>query len=611
MRLIGRVLRGVWHVLDGVRKVLHLVLLLFIFAIVLMALRGSVPYLPREAALVLAPQGDLVEELSGDPLDRAISRAMGEDRPETRLHDLVEVIDAAAEDGRVKALVLDLGGLEGAGLPKLQDVAAALGRFRDGGKKIFAWGSEFDQRQYYLAAQADEVYLDPFGSVLVQGYGYFRPYLKGAVDKLGVEVNVFRAGNYKSATDTFTRADMSPEDREEAGVWLAALWEAWKADVARARDLEPEALQDYADRAAEDLVEVGGDLAQYALNRGLVDGLLTEEQFAERVAEVAGSDPDTHSFRAMDWSSYLTVLRSEQALQAGSAQNVAVAVAAGEMLDGEQAPGIVGGDSFAALLRDLRHDDEVQAVVLRIDSPGGSMYAAERIRREVAALRDAGKPVVVSMGSVAASAGYYIAAPADRIYAAPTTLTGSIGVFLVFPTFETTLGKLGITQDGFGTTELAGAWQLDRKLDPEFAAVLEAGVQDAYRKFLGVVAEGRRRPVEEVASLAEGRVWSGGDARQNGLVDELGSLDEAISAAARLAGLGEDHGVVWAQPPLTWQEALALRMRSALGRGLDLLGLQAPTLPLTAAAAVPRDLRPVLELAREGRPVYWCPCRVR
>jgi protease-4 len=611
MRLVGRLLRGVWHVLDGVRKVLHLVLLLFIFALVLLAFRGSVPYLPREAALVLAPQGDVVEELSGDPLDRALGRATGEDRVETRLQDLVEVIDAAAGDGRVKALVLDLGGMEGAGLPQLQDIAAAIARFRESGKKVFAWGSYFDQRQYYLAAQADEVYLDPFGAVLIQGYGYFRPYLKGAADKLGVEVNVFRAGGFKSATDTFTRTDMSPEDREEARAWLGALWDGWKADVAKARELEPDALQAYADRAAEDLASVGGDLAQYAQSRGLVDGLMTEEQFAERVAEEAGSDLDTHSYRAVDWEPYLTVLRSEEALHARPDRNVAVAVASGEMLDGEQAPGRIGGESFAALLRDLRFDDDVQAVVLRIDSPGGSMYAAERIRREVAALREAGKPVVVSMGTVAASAGYYIAAPADRIFAAPTSITGSIGVFLIFPTFEATLGKLGITQDGFGTTELSGAWQLERKLDPEFAAVLDAGVQDAYRKFLAVVAEGRQRSAEEVDSIAQGRVWSGRDARQNGLVDEFGSLDDAIGAAARLAELGEDYGVTWAQPPLTWQEALALRMQSAVGHGLDALGLNLPGLPFAAGAVTPPDLRPLLELAREGRPLYWCPCRVQ
>lgn len=610
MRVIGGLLRGIWRALDGVRKVLHLVLLLFLFGLLFFALRDSVPYIPREAALVLAPQGQVVEELTGDPLDRALGRVTGDGRAETRLHDLVDVIDAAADDRRVKALVLDLGSMEGAGLPKLQDIAAALGRFRESGKKVLAWGSYYDQRQYYLAAHADEVYLDPFGAVLIDGYGYYRQYLKGAADKLGVEVNVFRAGQFKSATDTYTRADMSPEDRQEASAWLGALWDGWKADVAKARRLEPEALQAYADRAAEDLGEVGGDLAQYALSRGLVDGLLTDEQFSERVAREAGTDPDTHGYRAVDFGPYLTVLRSEESIRKAPDRSVAVVVASGEILDGQHGPGRVGGETLAALLRELRHDDEVRAIVLRIDSPGGSMYASEIIRREVAALRAAGKPVVASMSSVAASGGYYIAAQADRIFAAPGTITGSIGVFMVLPTFETTLGKLGITYDGFGTTELSGAWRLERKLAPEFAAILQSAVNDAYRKFLGVVSQGRERPIEEVDGIAQGRVWSGTDAKAAGLVDEFGGLDAAVEAAAKLADLGDDYAVTWPQPALTWQEALAMRLRGTLGRGVDLLGLKSPELPLAPAALMPRELRLLLELGRDGQPIYWCPCRV-
>jgi protease IV len=610
MRVIGGLLRGIWHALDGVRKVLHLVLLLFLFGLLFFALRDSVPFVPSEAALVFAPQGRIVEELTGDPLDRAIGRVTGEGRAEARLHDLVDVIDAAAGDDRVKALVLDLGSMQGAGLPKLQDIAAALGRFRATGKKVLAWGSYFDQRQYYLAAHADEVYLDPFGAVLIDGYGYYRQFLKGTADKLGVEVNVFRAGEFKSAADTFTRSDMSPEDRKEASAWLGALWDGWKADVAKARRVEPEALQAYADRAAEDLGEVGGDLAQYALSRGLVDGLLTEEQFVERVAQEAGTDPDTHGYRAVDWEPYLTVLRSEERIRATPDRSVAVAVASGEILDGQRGPGRVGGETLAALLRELRHDDAVSAVVLRIDSPGGSMYASEVIRREIAALRSAGKPVVASMSSVAASGGYYIAAHADRIYAAPATITGSIGVFMVLPTFEKTLGKLGITSDGFGTTELSGAFDLERRLNPELAAILESSVSHAYRQFLGVVSQGRQRPIEEVDGIAQGRVWSGADAKAAGLVDEFGGLQDAIVAAAGLAGLGEDYGVTWPQPTLTWQEALALRLRGTLGRGLDLLGLQSPELPLTPAGLMPRELRMLLELGQDGNPVYWCPCQV-
>lgn len=610
MRAIGKLLRGTWRALDGVRKVLHLVLLLFIFGVVVAALRDSVPYLPREAALVIAPQGAIVEELSGDPLERALARVTGDERPETRLHDLLEVIAAARDDRRVTALVLDLQGMGGAGLPKLQEIGRAIDAFRESGKPVYAWGAWLDQRQYFLAARADEVYLDPHGAVLLEGFGYFRQYLKGAADKLGAEVNVFRAGTHKSAPDTFTRSDMAPDDREEAGVWLGGLWDGWKADVAAARGLEPAALQAYVDRMATDLGETGGDLAQYAQARGLVDGLLSREQFEQRVAEVAGRDRDTHGFRSMDWQPYLTVLRSEARLRQQPERNVGVVVAAGEILDGEQPPGRVGGETLSALLREARFDDAISAVVLRIDSPGGSMYASELVQREVALLRAAGKPVVASMSGVAASGGYYIAARADRIVAEPTTITGSIGVYLIVPTFQATLGKLGITTDGIGTTALAGSASLARDLDPDLAAVLQAAVQDAYRKFVALAAEGRGRPYDEIAGIAEGRVWTGRDAQAAGLVDELGGFDAAVAAAARLAQLGEDHGVIWLQPSLGWREQLALRMRGALAATLDGLGLRARPQPLSPRRLFSPGLQATLELAASGRPLYWCPCRI-
>jgi protease-4 len=507
-------------------------------------------------------------------------------------------------------VVLDLGALERAGLPALQDIASALTTFRESGKKVYAWGGWFDQRQYYLAAQADEVYLDPYGTVIIEGYGYFRQYLKGAADKLAVDVHVFKVGTHKSAPDTFTRSDMSPEDREEAQRWVGALWEAWKDGVATARGLEPAVLQRYADEAGSGVREVDGDLAQYALSNELVDGLKTYEQFEEVVGQEAGWDDDEQSFRSVDWRSYLAVLHSERALHQSAEHNVAVVVASGEILDGEQPPGTVGGDTLSGLLRDLRYDDTVDAVVLRIDSPGGSMFASEQIRREVDALQDEGKPVVASMASVAASGGYYIAAPADRIFAAPTTITGSIGVFAMFPTFEKTLGKIGITSDGFGTTALAGAGRLDRDLNPQLGQVLQAGVEHAYRKFVGMVAEERGRAFDEVDGIAQGRVWSGGDARAAGLVDEFGGLQEAIEAAAALGELPEGYGVEWVEPGLSWQDMLALRLRSAMARALSWTGIRLDVPRVPFVDPVVREVRNLLELGATGRPVYWCPCRV-
>jgi protease-4 len=607
---IGSFFKGIWRALDGFRKVLHLILLLAIFGILFAATRSSLPYVPGSAALVLAPEGAIVEQLSGDPLDRAIRDAMGEGQPETRLQDLLDVIEAAADDGRVSAMVLDLSSLQRAGMPALQDLGKAVDEFRASGKKVFAWAGYFDQRQYFLAAHADEVYLDPYGAVIIEGFGYFRQYLKGAADKLGVDIHIFKVGVHKSAPDIFTRADMSPEDREEARVWLTSLWDAWKTDVAKARGLEPKALQDYADKAGAGVRAAQGDLAQYASSSGLVDGLKTQEQFEDVVSEEAGYDETEHNFKSVDWRSYLAVLRSERALHKDADHNVGVVVASGEILNGEQPPGTVGGKTLSDLLREARYDDSIDAVVLRIDSPGGSMYASEMIRREIEALQEAGKPVVASMSSIAASGGYYIAAPTARIFAAPTTITGSIGIYAIFPTFDRTLDKIGITSDGIGTTGLAGAGRIDRSLNPQLGEILQSSIEFGYRRFVSMVASKRERPFEEIDSIAQGRVWSGADAKDAGLVDEFGNLDDAIETAAQLGQLKGDYGVKWVEPSLTWRQALALRMRMAAASGLKWTGFDIGPARLPLPDSATAEVRRLLELGAQGHPIYWCPCRV-
>jgi protease-4 len=607
LRALWSVVKGVWIALDGLRKVLHLVLLLMLFGALLAAGQTELPFVPDDAALVLSPQGYLVEELSGDPLDRALSRATGGDRAETRIRDLVDVVDEARDDDRIQALVLDLEGLEGAGLPLLQDLAQSIRWFREGGKKVYAYGEAFSQRQYFLAAEADEVYLDPMGYVLLEGYGYFRTYFGGTLDKLAVDVNVFKVGSYKSAPEAWTRTDMSPEDREDARVWVNALWDTYKTDVGAARDLDPALIQAYADEAAEGVRATGGDLAQYALARGLVDGLKTRQEFEEIVAKVTGEDEDT-GYTAVDWQGYLPYVRSERALREHGDEKVGVIVASGEILDGEHSPGIVGGDSLSKLLREARKDDDLAAVVLRIDSPGGSIMASEVIRREVAALRASGKPIVASMGTVAASGGYYIAMDADRIIAAPATITGSIGVFAVIPTFQRTLDKIGVTNDGFGTTRLSGQTDLDRALGTESKQILQASVEHAYRTFVEKVAHSRKRRPEEIDSLAQGRVWTGADALAAGIVDELGGVDDAIAEAAKLAGLEDDYEVEWIEQELSWRDALALQLRRVAAWVVDVVAPRQVQLPEFGSALA--RARALLALAAEGRPVYLCNCRV-
>jgi protease IV len=608
MRAFGAFIKGFLYALDGLRKVLHLVLLLIIFGALLAVTHTALPIMPGSAALDLAPVGRIVEEESGDPLDRALGEITGEDGRETRIRDLVDVVDHARDDERIRALVLDLDGLDRAGLPALQDLARSIKWFRESGKKVYAHGLIFTQRQYYLAAQADEVYLDPFGFVLLDGYAYYRSYLRGAVDKFAVDVNVFKIGSHKSAPDTWTRSDMSREDRESAKVWVGALWDSYKADVAAARELEPDLIQAYADEAATGVKATGGDLAQYALARGLVDGLKTREEFEKIVAGVAGEDEDSGSYKVVDWRPYLSIVRSDEALAGSEDQNVAVVVASGEILDGEQPPGNVGGDTLADQLRELRKDDDYQAVVLRIDSPGGSIMASEVIRREVAALVASGKPVVVSMGTVAASGGYYIAMNANRIIAAPTTITGSIGVFAIIPTFQRTLAKIGVTNDGFGTTDLAGATDIDRELGAEARQILQASVEHSYKTFVDGIARARGRRPEEIESLAQGRVWTGADARAAGIVDELGGVDEAIAEAAKLARLDEDYGVVWIERSLSWRDVIAMRLRVAaawLVRAISPRRAQSP-----GFGSAMKEIRGLLELAAQGRPVYLCNCRV-
>ncbi|HLW22902.1 MAG TPA: signal peptide peptidase SppA [Steroidobacteraceae bacterium] len=600
----------VWRILDGIRKTLHLLVLLVIFGFLLAALHTSVPSVPRSAALVLAPEGELVEQLSSAPLRRAIGQASGGPAPETLLRDVIDAIQAAKTDSRIKLIVLDLGNLSPSGLSKLQEVGAALRDFRASGKRVVASADSLDQTQYYLAAQAGEVYLDPLGLVFVDGFSYYRLFFKDAIDRLGVDVNVFRAGTFKSYTDQFSRTDMAPSEREETQVWLGALWNAYAQDVTHARSLAGNALNEYIADAPSALAAVGGDAAKLALQRGLVTALKSKRQLADDLKSLVGEDADSHSFNSVGLDAYLQNVRSKRALHMKSDSRVGIVVAAGDILDGRQPPGSVGGESTSDLLRQARYDRGVKAVVLRVDSPGGSMFAAEQILREVQALRKAGKPVVVSMSTYAASGGYYISAAANQIYASPTTITGSIGVFSVIPTFQHTLEKLGVHVDGLGTSPLAGQSRLERTLDAPARQILQSSVDHAYAEFLRRVADGRKKSVEDVDKIAQGRVWAGVDAQRIGLVDHLGGLADATEAAAKLAELGSDYQVEYIEPELSLRQQLLMQLRSQIVRIAAAAGLVPTESPLE------RVLDPMLSETRsiaalnDPRGLYaYCWCR--
>src|SRR5271163_3139765 len=361
----------VWRILEQIRKVLHLVLLLVIFGFILAALHTSIPIVPRTAALVIEPEGELVEQLSSDPVRRAFGQASGSPAPETLLRDVTDAIAAAKSDPRIKLIVLELGNLSTSGLSKLQEIGAALREFRAAGKRVVVGADSLDQTQYYLAAQAGEVYLDPLGLVYVDGFSYYRMFLKDAIDKLGVDVNVFRAGTFKSFTDQFSRSDMAPSEREESSVWLEDLWNAYSQDVARARSLPPNALNEYVSDAPAALAAVNGDAAKLALQRGLVTALKSRRQLGDELKTLVGEDQDTHSFNSIGMSQYLAAIRTKRVLKSKSDAKVGIVVASGEILDGRQPPGRIGGESTGDLLRQARYDRAVKAVVLRVDSPGG------------------------------------------------------------------------------------------------------------------------------------------------------------------------------------------------------------------------------------------------
>ena len=554
---------GLWRGLDGLRKALHLILLLMIFGVVVGVLRGSVPRIPSKAALLLVPEGELVEQLSGDPVERALQETRGETHRETLLWDLTDSIRTAASDPRIPAIALDLEKFEGGTQPTLEELALALREFRRSGKKVIAYGAELSQERYYVASQADEVLLDPMGFVLIDGYDRYRMYLKDALDKLGVEINVFRVGSFKSAVETFTRTNMSPEDRDESRAYLSALWSSYQDAVTRARKLQPDAVAQYVGTLSKSIPAAGGDAARVALQTGLVSAVKTRLEFEQRVVALVGKDDNNDSFKAVSLDDYVRYAHAQRKLKADGKPHIGVIVAAGEILDGEQPPGTIGGESTARLIRQARIDKNVKALVLRVDSPGGSVLASEQIYRELLALRGAGKPVVVSMSGYAASGGYYISAPADEIWASPATIIGSIGIFAIIPTVDRTLGKVGVSVDGVGTTPLSGQLRLDRPLGEEARTLLQATVSRGYDEFLERVATGRKKTRDDVDKIAQGRVWSGIDANHIGLVDHLGSFNDATKAAARRAKV-TDYAVEFIEPELTWAQALAMQLRSHL-----------------------------------------------
>ncbi|HDY7994733.1 TPA: signal peptide peptidase SppA [Vibrio vulnificus] len=549
-KLIGLVFKGIWKAITFVRLALtNLIFLLSVALVYFIYFYGhdTQPQVEQPSALVLNLSGPIVEQsLYINPMDSFAGSLFGEEIPkENVLFDVVDTIRYAKDDEKITGLVLSLRDMPETNLTKLRYIAKALNEFKASGKPIYAIGAFYNQSQYYLASYADKIYLAPDGGVMLKGYSAFNLYYKTLLEKLDVTTHVFRVGTYKSAIEPFVRDDMSPAAKESATRWLTQLWGAFVDDVANNRNIDPKTLNPSMEEFLSQLKSVNGDLAALSIKLGLVDELATRQQLRAQLAEKFGASGDD-SYKAISYYDYRATMRDNFD---ANADDIAIVVASGTIMDGQQPRGTVGGDTVAGLLRQARNDDKVKAVVLRVDSPGGSAFASEVIRNEVQALKDAGKPIVVSMSSLAASGGYWISMSADKIIAQPTTLTGSIGIFSVITTFEKGFNKLGIYTDGVGTSPFSGEG-ISTGLSKGASQAFQMGIEHGYQRFISLVGNNRDLSLDAVDKVAQGRVWTGYDALQHGLVDQIGDFDDAVAEAAKMAQL-ENYNLYWVEEPLS------------------------------------------------------------
>jgi protease IV len=551
-RAIFNVFRFLGRILSAVRNTfVNLLLIVFIIILVSSFFTTTKDFTIREnSALLLSIAGDIVEEKRiTDPVNELLSDSVGiKDLPrETLLQDVLDAIHAASSDTRIKCLLLDLENMGKAGINQLQVIGNELEAFKKSGKKVIAAEDFFTQKKYYLATYADTIILNPMGGVDLHGFGVYSLYFKDALDKLRVNYHVFRVGKYKSALEPIMGNAMSPEAKSQNRQWLTSLWQSFSADISRKRSLPFGEIDNYINNISTKLAETGGDTAVLAQKIGLVDELKTRDELRQYLIQMTATDPTT-DFRQVSLRDYLKTINPSYEGAAKSPNKIGIIVAEGTILNGDQPAGAIGGDSLSALIRNARTDNRIKAVVLRIDSGGGSVFASEIIRQELLALKKSGKPYVVSMGTVAASGGYWIAAEANEIWAAESTITGSIGIFGAIPTFENTLDNLGIHHDGTGTTRLASGLNLTQPFPPLLAETVQLSIERGYRQFLSIVAGGRKIAPSVMDSIAEGRVFDGKKAQELGLVDKIGTMQDAIAAAARIAGISDYSSEVLHKP---------------------------------------------------------------
>ena len=533
-----------WWLIDATRRTLfNLVFLLIVVVVIVALVTSGPPKLEDNTALVLNLRGPLVEQHPAGLRDAALAQLGGDTPRSTQLRDVLTVLDAAAKDPKITRAVLVLDEFKGGGLAGLREVAAALQRFRASGKQVVAWGSGYDQRQYYLASHADEVLMHPMGFVYMQGFGRYQNYYRDALDKVGVTVNLVKVGSYKNFGEPFTANGPSPESTEANGFLYNALWATYTDGVEKARKLPAGSVMAMINELPQRLTAAGGDPAKVALASKLVDALKTKDELRQMMIERGAKDPEGKTFRQVSFDNYLARQKPQYIGDA-----VGVVVAEGEIIDGGAPAGTVGGSSTAELIRKARDDKSIKALVLRVNSPGGAVFGSELIRRELELTRAAGKPVVVSMGDVAASGGYWVSMASDEVMADPGTITGSIGVFALLPTADKALEKIGVHTAGTTTTWLAGAGDPRLPPNPRFTELLQTAINQIYSDFTLRAAQARKTTPDKIDAVAQGRVWTGAQAKERGLIDTLGGYREALKSAATRAKLADDARVVYVQP---------------------------------------------------------------
>jgi len=601
-----------WRGLDVTRRfVLNSLFLLLVVVLLVAVFTGGPKPLVSKTALVLELRGDLVEQHTGGLRDALLANVGGEVKRMVELRDLLVVLDAAAKDKNISSVYLLLDELDGGGLAMLHEVGAAIDRVKAAGKPVIAWGGSFDQKRYLLASHASEVYLHPMGMVLIEGFGRHRNYYRDALDKLGVTVNLMKVGTYKSFAEPYISNGPSQAATEADTFLYGALWNGYTALVEKNRKLPAGAVARGIDQLPQMMEATGGNAAQVALNLKLIDGIKTKDEVRAMMIKRGVYDESAKSFRQVSFGDYLG-----RNPQKAFGDAVGVIVAAGEITEGQGGPGVVGGVSTANQIRRAREDDAIKALVLRVDSPGGSAYGSELIRRELELTRAAGKPVVVSMGSVAASGGYWISMAADEVIADPATITGSIGVFAILPTADKVADKLGVRTAGVTTTWLADAYNPLRPLDPRFGQLVQASINNVYREFTTRAAAARKTTQAKIDEVGQGRVWTGTQAKERGLVDTLGSYGDALRSAAKRAKLGDDFRVAYVERPGSEFERLLSLLGVSDVQAIRIqvkLGMLPDALPAGAVAGVAKDLGWLSDLADGKKPfaaVTHCLCEL-